>query len=323
VASAPQDELIVGACRRFVDHGAEWADVADAGFGVLGLDAARGGGGAGAREVALVAEELARGPLPVPFVGTALAVDLLARADGGDVTEVLAALVGGRPSAIIVERTLGRVAATGIAVDTAGAGDGEVLAVGCRDGEVVVAFAGDPLEGVDLTRGLAAVTGGIESVGRIDDRELANWTSFARTVLSADLVGTMQAALEAAVAHAGDREQFGRPVGSFQAVQQLCADQLVTVEAARSITRAAADAIDRSATADAEELSLVAKAYCSEAGRDVTEAAIQVWGGIGMTWECPAHRWLRRALLARQLFGDESTLLRTLADGHLFAEMGS
>lgn len=323
MASAPQDELIVGACRRFVGDGATWAVVAGAGFGVLGLDAARGGGGAGARDVALVAEELARGPLPVPFVGTALATDLLARAEGDDVAEVLAALVEGRPSAIVLEPALGRVAATGIAVDTAGSDAAEVLAVGWRAGDVVVTFAGEEIESVDLTRGLARVAGAVEPVGRIDDHELAQWLTLARTVVSADLVGAMQAALDAAVAHAADREQFGRPVGSFQAVQQLCADQLVTVEAARSITRAAAAAIDRSATTEAEELSLVAKAYCSEAGRAVTEAALQVWGGIGMTWECPAHRWLRRALLSRRLFGDETASLRALAHDHLFGPVPS
>jgi alkylation response protein AidB-like acyl-CoA dehydrogenase len=136
-------------------------------------------------------------------------------------------------------------------------------------------------------------------------------------LLCADLVGTCTGALEGAVAHARVRQQFGRPIGSFQAVQQLCADQLVTVEACRSITWQAAWAVDALEPAEALAQAQMAKAYCSEVARTVCEAAIQVWGGLGMTWECPAHRYLRRALLDRQLLGDERAQLGAIVDERL------
>jgi alkylation response protein AidB-like acyl-CoA dehydrogenase len=107
--------------------------------------------------------------------------------------------------------------------------------------------------------------------------------------------------------------QFGRPIGSFQAVQQLCADQHVTIESARSITWQAAWAVDALDPAEALGLARVAKAWCAAAARPVCEAAIQVWGGLGITWECEAHRYLRRALVDRALLGDERTHLAAIA----------
>ena len=97
-------------------------------------------------------------------------------------------------------------------------------------------------------------------------------------LVCADLVGTTAATLDVAVTHARTREQFGRPVGSFQAVQQLCADQLVSVESCRSITWQASWAVDELDPIEALSTSRIAKAYCSEVGRAVCEAAIQVWG---------------------------------------------
>jgi len=145
----------------------------------------------------------------------------------------------------------------------------------------------------------------------------SRWHAQALAWLCADLVGTCTGALEGAVAHARVRQQFGRPIGSFQAVQQLCADQLVTVEACRSITWQAAWAADALEPSEALVQAQMAKAYCSEVARTVCEGAIQVWGGLGMTWECPAHRYLRRALLDRQLLGDERAQLGAIVDERL------
>jgi alkylation response protein AidB-like acyl-CoA dehydrogenase len=122
----------------------------------------------------------------------------------------------------------------------------------------------------------------------------------------ADLLGAAHAALDGAVAHAAERRQFGRPVGSFQAVQHLCAEALVSVEASRSATWHAAWAVDALAPAEALRAARVAKAWCSEAALQVVEAAVQVWGGLGITWECPVHLFQRRVLLSRRLFGDEA-----------------
>ncbi len=123
--------------------------------------------------------------------------------------------------------------------------------------------------------------------------------------LAADLLGVMRGALDVAVTYARDRVQFGVPVGSFQAVQHLCADALVMVESARSATWHAAWAVDELPPDEAVLAARIAKAWCSRAGVEVCETAVQVLGGIGMTWEHLAHVHLRRALLDRTALGDE------------------
>lgn len=120
---------------------------------------------------------------------------------------------------------------------------------------------------------------------------------------SADLVGAMRGAIELATEYAKAREQYGVPIGSFQAVQHLLADAFVAMEGSRSVMLHAAWAVDALPAADALDAAALAKAYCSRAARNVCEAAIQVHGGIGNTWECFAHIYLRRALNAIDLFG--------------------
>ena len=132
-------------------------------------------------------------------------------------------------------------------------------------------------------------------VGTLSPDGYERWTALALTALTADLVGTMQGALSLATRYAGQREQFGAPIGSFQAVAHLCAEQAVS-RGARSAMFYAAWCTDES-PAEALDAARVAKAYAAEVARAVTEAAIQVHGGIGMTWECLAHLYLRRALL--------------------------
>ncbi|HVT75441.1 MAG TPA: acyl-CoA dehydrogenase family protein [Acidimicrobiales bacterium] len=133
---------------------------------------------------------------------------------------------------------------------------------------------------------------------------------------SADLVGVMQGATDLAVAYAGERRQYGRPVGAFQAVQHLLADAAVVTEGARSITLHAAWAAGALPADDALAAAAAAKAYCARAARDVCETCIQVHGGIGNTWECLAHLYLRRALTSIDAFGGVGpNLERVLAHG--------
>ncbi|HXY26923.1 MAG TPA: acyl-CoA dehydrogenase family protein, partial [Acidimicrobiales bacterium] len=130
----------------------------------------------------------------------------------------------------------------------------------------------------------------------------------------ADLVGAMQGALTLATAYARDRRQYGAPIGSFQAVQHLLADAYVATEGSRSIALYAAWAVDALAPGDALDAASAAKAYCARAGRAVCETGIQVHGGIGNTWECLAHVFLRRALLSSQVLGGVGdNLARVLA----------
>ena len=123
--------------------------------------------------------------------------------------------------------------------------------------------------------------------------------------LASELVGVAQRALEMAVDYARERKQFGRPIGSYQAVSHACAQMLLEVESARSTTFYAA----WTAESEPESLALaasMAKAYASDAGWRVTAAALQVHGGIGFTWEHDLHFFLKRARTDGQLFGSAS-----------------
>jgi len=121
--------------------------------------------------------------------------------------------------------------------------------------------------------------------------------------ISAELTGIAQRTMEMAVEYAKERQQFGRPIGSYQAVSHRCAQMLLETEGARSATYYAAWAAD----ASPEDLPLaasMAKAYASDAGWRVANASLQVHGGIGFTWEHDLHLWLKRAKVDSTMFGD-------------------
>jgi alkylation response protein AidB-like acyl-CoA dehydrogenase len=122
------------------------------------------------------------------------------------------------------------------------------------------------------------------------------------TGLCAEMVGTGQKALDMAVAYAKERVQFGKPIGSFQAVKHKCVDMMVQVENARSLTYYAAWAVDEQVP-EAQQAVPMAKAYCSDMCKTVTSEAIQVHGGIGFTWEHDMHLFYRRALAGEAMFG--------------------
>jgi alkylation response protein AidB-like acyl-CoA dehydrogenase len=129
----------------------------------------------------------------------------------------------------------------------------------------------------------------------------------------------MSSALTRAVDYAKERVQYGVKIGSFQAIQHLCADALVQIEASASLNRYAAWAVDALPCEEALLAARVAKAYSSSVAREVTETVMQVFGGIGQTWEHVAHLHTRRALTDRALFGDESQHLLHIADARLGA----
>jgi alkylation response protein AidB-like acyl-CoA dehydrogenase len=153
-----------------------------------------------------------------------------------------------------------------------------------------------------------------EAMGKpISDERWRRVESLAMTAAAADLVGVMQGALDDAVRYAGDRTQFGVKIGSFQAIGHLLADALVRVEGARSCLWHAAWAIDNVPVDEARLAAMTAKAYAAAAGREVVETAVQVFGGIAITWEHVSHLRLRRMLLDRKLFGDESIQYEAIA----------
>jgi alkylation response protein AidB-like acyl-CoA dehydrogenase len=192
-----------------------------------------------------------------------------------------------------------------LAWDSAGAD----FAVCVRDGTAHPLAA--PERTLDLTRAIRVpLAGALAGLGRVachapSSVDTGRLGAFALALLTADLLGTMEAAHAAAVEHARTRIQFGVPVGTFQAVKQLAADGLVLVEASRSAMWYAAWAVDALAPPEALRAARVAKSFASRAAVEVCESALQIFGGIGFTWESPAHVRLRRAHASRRVFGDE------------------
>ena len=159
---------------------------------------------------------------------------------------------------------------------------------------------------VDESRRLSVVRLDGAAGRQIGDRAaLAEVRDAACVALTAEQVGAAAAALALTVAYTKVRVQFGRPIGSFQALQHRMADMHVLVESARSLSYAAAAAAEQGA-ADAGLRAAAAKAYCSEALQQVSAEMIQLHGAIGMTWEHSAHRYFKRAHGAAMLLGAPS-----------------
>ncbi len=272
-------------------------------------------------EVALVAEELGRGLADAPFLGPTLAAELRRLAGAPPATGETVALTPdlAAPAASDGDTLTGGA----VAVDTRGAAAALVLVPAPGGGHALgqVTVTGET-RAVDLTRPSVALAPGT-TVGPVagqarvlDGDALTRWTALGLAVASADLVGTMRGAVTLACDYARDRRQYGRPIGSFQAVQHLLADAFVAAEGSASVALHAAWAVDALAPAEALAAAAVAKAYCSRAARTVCETAIQVHGGIGNTWECRAHLHLRRALVAGDVLGGAGASLARVLDHH-------
>jgi hypothetical protein len=234
--------------------------------------------GASGVEVAIVAEEFGRGLVDAPFLGPVLADDL-ARQVGQD----------GSGSTVVV---------SGHAVDARGYRRALTL-----DGTTVSAVdVGAARDAVDLTRAAADISGTATAVGDLGSDAAQRWLALALATTSADLVGTARGAHTLACDYAKIREQYGKSIGSYQAIAHLLAESLALIEGSVSILRHAAWAVDELDPTDAIRAGRLAKVYCARAARTVCETAIQVHGGIGNTWECLAHVYLRRALTSTQLW---------------------
>lgn len=318
-------------------------------IGVAGLAVPEkyGGAGCGAREVHVVMEELGRELSPVPCLGSAvLAVQaLLASGDETACARLLPRLAEGRavgalawaeqgswdPSAIRAEASPGSGGTwriTGVKEYVLDGAEADVLLVAARTGAGVSLFqvaedgAGVRREAVvtmDLTRSQARLfLDGAE--GRLigpegeGDRVLRHVLDLACTALAAEQVGAAERCLEITVAHAGDRIQFGRPIGSFQAVKHRLADAYVLVESARSAALGAAFAAAEGSP-ELTRCASVAKSVCSEAFSAVAGEMIQLHGGIGITWEHDAHRYFKRAHGSARLFGPPAWHRGRLAAG--------
>ncbi|HVX17388.1 MAG TPA: acyl-CoA dehydrogenase family protein [Acidimicrobiales bacterium] len=303
------------------------AAVASSGWHELRVESDGGAPLASGVEVAIVAEELGRGLADAPFTGPTLAAELRRLAGAPSAAEVETVLLA--PGlAEVAQVTAHQGPGGGIAVDAQGATRALFLRAMGSEGYEVASVplrslprrdpldTGDP---TDLTR--LTVPSGDAAPERLPgqarlltDEDVRRWTALGLATTSADLVGVMRGAVELARAYAIERRQYGAAIGSFQAVQHLLADALVAMEGSRSATLHAAWAVDSLPPAQALLSAAGAKAYSARAARQVCETAIQVHGGIGNTWDCLAHVFLRRALLSIDILGGAGpNLARVLA----------
>jgi acyl-CoA dehydrogenase len=180
-----------------------------------------------------------------------------------------------------------------------------------------------PLNSLDLTRqqstidfhGARAERLGARGSGLAISRRLRLVTAVAQ---AAEDIGAAEQCLDMAVAYARDRVQFGRPIGSFQAIKHKCADMVLRIEAAKATVTYGASAVALD-TDDAESSALNASAASSDAFFHAATTAIQIFGGIGYTWEHPAHLYLRRAVASRYLFGSPARNRQRVLELHLAA----
>ncbi|WP_156688019.1 acyl-CoA dehydrogenase family protein [Mycobacterium sp. Marseille-P9652] len=292
---------------------AQWRRLVDLGVPTLRCPTLCGLEASGV-ETVIVIEELAKTLSAVPVMGQAvLATELLEAARAEKELELVAE--GSLRLAPVLRPDLtgfGSAHRPGVAFDAAGAT--HALLATHTDGHrrlVCAPLGAADHPALDLTREFRCLpvdsAASAQVIGDpVDDERWRRVESLAMTAVAADLVGIMQGALDDAVCYAGERAQFGVKIGSFQAVGHLLADALVQVEGARSCLWHAAWATDHLPADEARLSAMTAKAYASAAGREVVEATVQVFGGIAITWEHVSHLRLRRALLDRRLFGDET-----------------
>jgi alkylation response protein AidB-like acyl-CoA dehydrogenase len=280
-----------------------WKAMLEQGWLGVEVDGARGGLGLGTVEVAVLVEELGRHAAPAPFVPTVLALDAFAHA-GDD--EWVQRLSSGDAIACV---------AWDAAAPVPYAPSADVAIVLADDGVYATEMTDRPRRepAMDLTRELGWLQFDPSSARRIGDAGArARLLDRGATFTSADLLGSASRALEMAVEYAKDRVQFGRPIGSFQAVKHRCADMLVDVEGMRSTVYWAAWCIG-AGDADASVAASTAKIWCGDASKRVMASALQVHGGIGFTWEHDLHFFLKRAQLDQLAFGAASAHRARLA----------
>lgn len=323
--------------RKLLDAGpgrrgrpAYWDELAE--MGLLGphLPEECGGGGGELLDLAVVLEETGRATLPGPYLPSVLTSELLLRGGAPDLARALA--TGDRIGAVALgagtlraNETAGGHVLDGDAPPVLGGGDADLIVLAAELVEPAasadvpdavtpprtlwLAVDADTLSvrvpsAADPTRPVARVTAENVTVpaDRVLDLDAALVRDLAATLFAAEACGTADRALHTAAGHARVREQFGRPIGQFQAVKHLCADMLVRVEQARALAWDAARAADEAPPVRGMVAALAA-ATALDAAFTCAKDCIQILGGIGFTWEHDAHLYLRRATVARQLLG--------------------
>lgn len=302
------------------DQGSTWPRLsAELGLTAVGVAAEHGGAGASFVEVCVVLEETGRALLRAPYLSTVVAAAALHGLGADDLLTSLAD--GSAPAALCLDGSVAVDAEqrlTGTFAQVVDAGQAALLIVSSPVGLHVVArdAAGvtvTALVPLDPTRPQARVELTAAPSRRVGDAAAAaHALNLLHVALAAESVGAAQRCLEMAVDHLKVREQFGRPLGSFQALRHRVADLTVQVEAARSTAWYAARAA-AGRSADLAVVAPLAKAVCADAFALVAGESIQLHGGIGFTWEHDAHLYFKRAWTTALLHGDSRTLRRRAA----------
>jgi alkylation response protein AidB-like acyl-CoA dehydrogenase len=314
---------------------AVWSAMADQGWLAIELPEDDGGLGLGMVELAVLCEEIGRRLVAAPFLPSIVALGALctdeARADAGtkewrealgqgDAVGCVATAPG--PGGLTVSGAEGQALLSGSTPPVAYAPSADVAVVLAEGGVYGVDLRTEgrpaPLSAMDRTRELGVLAFDATPARRLGGEDAAALlVDRAATLASAEMLGAAAHVLELTVQYAKDRVQFGKPIGSFQAVKHMLADSLVDVEGMRSTSYyaawcAAAGDPERSMAAS------MAKAWCSDASRRVMATGLQVHGGIGFTWEHEMHLYLKRAQLDQVSYGDAAahrdriaSLLRT------------
>jgi alkylation response protein AidB-like acyl-CoA dehydrogenase len=325
-----------------------WKEMAELGWAGLALPEEWGGQGLGVVELAILFEEMGYALAPSPLLSNTIAGLALARGGSDEQKErylrpLAAGELRGAPAlidadgpaepmrfAMAAEANGGGVVLSGEKTLVLDAGSADFFLVATSDGRRHIVEKG--AEGItvtaetsiDLTRRLSSVR--LDGVQVAPEATLSGDASAyfpvlhrACVAIAAESTGVAQRALEMSVEYAKDRQQFGRPIGAYQAVSHRCAQMLLETEGARSAVYGAAWAAD----AEPESLPLaasMAKAYASDAGWRVPDAAIQVHGGIGFTWEHDLHFFLKRGRANAAMFGDAKWHRERVAEAVLAGE---
>lgn len=316
-----------------------WSTMAELGWLGLGIDEAQGGLGLGMAHLGVLFEELGGVLAAVPAMQSSIAAEAIA-AHGSETAKakILPAIVAGETVATIA--LAGRAlpvwqdgTVSGVVEHVPFAADADLLLLPVRVGdEIVLAPVDSNASGVscekrlvsDLTRQLGTVRLDFVAVPEADLlRPRANgWEALGDRIavaLACDAIGGAAEILARTVDYLGIREQFGRPIGSFQALKHRAASWKVLLEASTALVRQAASAL-AGADEDASALASSAKFYACDTYAAICEDAIQLHGGIGFTWEHPCHLFLKRAKL-NQMLGGSSTEHKERVARLAFADM--
>ncbi len=319
----------------------DWSVMEQAGWIGLEVPEEYGGAGASLAETAVILDEIGRAAAGTAYLGgavlsvgvlnavqpSALRDELLAASAGG-ARRLAVALPTGADDVPVFDYDGQQLSGRARFVpDAAGADEILALATGPDGKPVVVHAPADAFEVtaqpvLDETRDLSEVSasglrgGSLLSFAGDPDAAAALILDRARLAVACDSLGLAEAMLAATVSYAQVREQFGRPIGSFQAVKHACADMLVGIIVGRRLVAAAVDALCAD-SADTRTAVLMAKAAICDSAVDIVGKAMQLHGGIGYTWESGVHVYLKRATLNRALFGTPAAHRRQLAQRYL------